>query len=293
MVSESSGTPDLRHVTIGVQSGDVELHSEALVNDSMTSPPVLFLSGAEEPSSRWPKELLQSVASRTGGAIWFDTRDIGQSTWVEEPYGIDELVVDALLVMDSHDVASAHVVGRGMGGQVAQLLALARPDRVSSLTLVSSTPGRREEFGDPDEWLVDKMSERLFAGPPLKDGEVVDWIVEQLEWFNGPVFAFDRDHLITAVGAEVANGWRGPNGHGLAVVNAPDIVDELATIDVPALVVHGTSDPVYPVLHAQALAQRLPNSHLELIEGLGHELPVELVPQLVELLTEHVLETGP
>lgn len=250
---------------------------------------MLFLSEAEEPSSRWSGELLNALAERTGGAIWFDTRDIGRSSWVEEPYDIIDLMSDALVVMDGFGADAVHLVGRGMGGQIAQQLALAMPDRVNSLTLISSTPGRREEFGMPEEWLIDKMTERLFAEPPTEPGELAEWIVEQFEWFNGPVFPFDRGAALARAEAEVAEGWRGPNGHGVAVVDAPDIVDYLGNISLPALVLHGTSDPVYPVAHGQGLADLMPHAELVLIEGMGHELPSSFVPQLVSLFEERIL----
>ena len=282
--------PGFRHSTQQVSNGDVALHSEALLTvERGGGAPVVFLSEAEEPSSRWPVELLSALARATGGSIWFDTRDIGRSSWVDEPYDIIDLMSDALVVMDAYEVEAAHLIGRGMGGQVAQQLALAMPDRVSSLTLVSSTPGRREQFGMPEEWLIDKMSERLFAEPPTDPDELAEWMVQQLEWFNGPVFPFDRDAALARAASEIDHGWRGPNGHGTAVVDAPDIVDFLGNILVPALVLHGTSDPVYPVEHGQGLADRIPNAELVFIEGMGHELPTSFVPQLVSLFEERIL----
>lgn len=281
--------PGLRHSTREVPHGDIALHSEALFSVDGSSSPVLLLSEAEEPSTRWPIELLSSLAQATGGAVWFDTRDIGRSSWVDDPYDIVDLMADALTVLDAYEVEAAHLVGRGMGGQIAQQISLAMPERVTSLTLISSTPGRREEFGMPEEWLVDKMTERLFAGPPTEPNDVAAWIVEQLEWFNGPVFPFDRSAALKRAESEMAEGWRGPNGHGTAVVDAPDIVDYLGNIEVPALVLHGTSDPVYPVAHGQGLADLIANAKLVLIEGMGHELPVSFVPQLVSLFEEQVL----
>ncbi len=282
--------PGLRHSTTEVSDGSVSIHTEALsAVDCVGDQPVLFLSEAEEPSSRWPIELLSSLASRTGGSIWFDTRDVGRSSWVDEPYDLIDLMADALSVLDAYEVEAAHLVGRGMGGQIAQQLALAMPDRVASLTLISSTPGRREEHGEPEQWLVDKMTKRLFADPPSEPGDLAEWITEQLEWFNGPVFPFDREAALARAAAEVEQGWRGPNAHGAAVVGAPDIVDHLGNLKAPALVVHGTSDPVYPVAHGQGISDRIPNAQLVLIEGMGHELPVSFIPQLVDLFERHLL----
>lgn len=289
VIRSTPDSPELRHIVRRVMNGEVALYSEALLNDANDSTPVVLLSEAEEPSSRWSGELLSALAERTGGSIWFDTRDIGRSSWIDEPYGLEELVVDVLMVLDEYNVESAHLLGRGMGGQVAQQLTLAMPERVTSLTLISSTPGRREEFGMPEEWLIDKMTERLFKGAPDDPAELAEWVVEQQEWFNGPVFPFDRDAALSRAAGEIEQGWWGPNGHGTAVVNARDVVDYLSSISIPALVVHGTSDPVYPVAHAQGLADRLVNSQLVLIEGMGHELPASFLHQLVSLIEEHVL----
>ncbi len=280
----------LRHVVRKVRNGDVELHAEALLNEASasTAVPVLFLSEAEAPSTRWSGELLHTLAESTGGAIWFDTRDCGRSSWLDAPYDITDLVVDVLVVLDAFEVDAAHVVGRGMGGEVAQRLALGAADRVQSLTLLSTTPGRREEFGLPEQWLIDQMSERLFVDPPTDPAGQIEWLVELQEWFAGPVFGFDRDAAHERAVEEVGIGFRGPSYHGHAVVEAEDVVDYLHNITTPSLVIHGTADPVFPVAHAQALADRLANAELVLIEGVGHDLPGGFVPSLIELIRKHI-----
>ena len=163
-------------------------------------------------------------------------------------------------------------------------LAISRPELVRSLLLLSTTPGRRDELGLPEDWLIEKMSSRLLEGPPTDHESRARWIVDQLEWFNGPVFEFDREATLERARVEVRERWRGPNGHGLAVMEADDIADALRTIGHPTLVIHGTADPVLPVDHARALSVLIDNSTLALIEGLGHELPDAFVGQLLSLI---------
>jgi len=273
-----------RHLLRRVRNGDVELHAESLLQADSGRAPVILLSDAEAPSTRWPTELRRGLAAESGGVIWFDTRDCGRSSWLDEPYEMPDLVSDVLAVLQAFDVAEAHVFGRGMGGVIAQHLALVAPAEVRSLTLFSTSPGRREIFGLPEDWLVEKMSERLFADPPVDPVDQVEWIAQQQEWFAGPVFGFDRDRALQAAAQEVATGFRGPNHHGHALVEAADIVDDLNRVRAPTLVVHGTADPVYPVAHGQGLAERVPNAELVLIEGLGHELPRPFIPQLLDLM---------
>lgn len=266
-----------------VPNGDVELFTQVVVGDVQTDAPVLLLSEAEAPSSRWPLSLINALNDLGCPVIMFDTRDVGRSTWTVEPYGIDELVRDAEAVLTNFDVESAHVFGRSMGGIIAQGLALDVPQRVRSLTLVSTTPGSREDFGFPEQWLIDRMTERLYGDVPEGVVARVEWVIDQLEWFSGPLFEFDRVDAARAVYTEVTEMWRGQNNHGLAVVDAPDRFAELARVAVPTMVVHGTADPVYPVAHGQALAEQVPTAELHLIEGLGHDLPERFLPQLVDL----------
>src|SRR6185437_13159844 len=95
----------------------------------------------------------------------YDARDQGRSTtWpVGEPgYTTADTVADVLALLDHEGFARAHVLGVSGGGVVAQLLALDRPDRVASLTLVSSTPGSGDLPGVATELAED-------------DGREPDW----------------------------------------------------------------------------------------------------------------------
>jgi pimeloyl-ACP methyl ester carboxylesterase len=76
-----------------------------------------------------------------------------------------------------------------------------------------------------------------------------------------------------------------------SAVNAPSAssrIDEAARIQVPTLVVHGTEDPVYPYDHAEVLAKGIPKATLGRWEGVGHEQPPQLVPELTRLVIQHI-----
>lgn len=279
----------LRHIQVRARNGEVELHAEALLNpsDNATLPPVLLLSPAEAPGSRWPQPLLSGLAKRSAGAVWFDTRDCGRSSWASEPYSLNDLAADAIAVLDELDIETAVVLGQSMGGEVAQRIAVEYSERVQSMVLLSSTPGRASQLAPPEEWLIDKMTERLFEDQPEGDENRALWLAEQQEWFAGPVFGFDRETALASLRAEVASMWRGTNFHGHAVVEAEDIRPRLREVSTRTLVAHGTADPVYPVAHAEALAELVPAARLALIEGLGHELPSGFVATLIDLVIDH------
>jgi pimeloyl-ACP methyl ester carboxylesterase len=168
---------------------------------------------------------------------------------------------------------------------VGQLLALDHPERVATLTLVASTPGLGDERLPPaDDELLERMTERLFAGPPSDPADRVAWIVELDELFAGTRHPESTGDRIRVAVAEVERGWYPESGHGSAVVSSPSRLDRLGTLGVPTLVVHGTTDPVFPVEHGLALAEGIPGADLWLVEELGHELPDGLVPDLLDRL---------
>jgi len=103
--------------------------------------------------------------------------------------------------------------------------------------------------------------------------------------FAGSRYPFDEEAAVLAADAEVTRCWFPETGHGPAVASSPSRLDRLGDIAVPTLVVHGTADPVFPVDHALALVDGIPDADLWLVEGLGHEMPdaglVELLPRLL------------
>lgn len=245
--------------------------------------PVLLLSEAEAPSTRWPDELIARLVATVGPVLRFDTRDAGRSDRVEAGFSLDDLAVDARMLLHGFGADRAHVVGRSMGGMVAQLLALDHSSVVRSLTLVSTTGGPDDSLPEPAEWLVERMAARHLGLPPGDDDGRIEWIVEQWEWFAGARVRFDRAAATVRATAELP-WWQPASGHGLAVVEAEPRWGRLGGIVAPTIVVHGTADPVHPPEHALRLAETIPGAQLELIEGLGHELPDELAAQVAALI---------
>ena len=132
------------------------------------------------------------------------------------------------------------------------------------------------------------MSERLFAPPPVSHAERVAWVVELDRLFAGPRYPFDEASARSAAEIEVERCWYPESGHGPAVGASPSRLDRLGGVTVSTLVVHGTADPVFPVDHALALAEGIPDASLWLVEGLGHEVPDACLKDLLPRLLEHL-----
>ena len=257
--------------------------------------PVLLVSGADSHCTRWTPALIEPLQALGHRVIRYDHRDSGLSSKVPSDVGytLDDLADDALAVMEAHGVERALVIGRSMGGMVGQVLALDHADRVATLTLACSTPGLGDErLPVAADWLLERMTERLFTGPPRDASDRVAWIVEQDEWFAGSRYAVPTASRLVIAVAEVARCWYPESGHGAAVGASPSRLDRLGGIGVPTLVVHGTADPVFSVEHAVALADGIPEAELWLVEDLGHELPDGLMRDLLPRLTAHLTRAG-
>ena len=129
-----------------VTSGKLRLWVERIGDPA--DPAVLLIAGAEAQGIGWPSVLVDRLVAGGLQVIRYDHRDTGESDSVdfdESPYSMVDLVEDAVAVLDGLDIESAHVVGASMGGVIAQWLAATHPDRVLTLTLMSTTaPGRRD-----------------------------------------------------------------------------------------------------------------------------------------------------
>ncbi len=253
--------------------------------------PVLLVSGADSHCTRWTPALIEPLQALGHRVVRYDHRDSGLSSKVPSDmgYNLNDLADDALAVLEAHGVERAHIIGRSMGGMVGQVLALDHAERVATLTIACSTPGLGDErLPVAADWLLERMTERLFTGPPRDEADRAAWIVEQDEWFAGSRHALSTASRLVIAAAEVARCWYPESGHGAAVGVSPSRLDRLGEIGVPTLVVHGTADPVFSVEHAVALADGIPEAELWLVEDLGHELPDGLIRDLLPRLTLHL-----
>lgn len=255
-----------------VQANGVELHVETF--GEPRDPAILLIGGGAAAMDWWEAEFCRRLADGMRFVIRYDSRDTGQS--VHYPpgapgYGFPDLVADALGVLDALGVARAHVVGMSMGGTVAQHLAVHHPDRLSSLTLVSTSPG------GPD---LPPMAPQLWdyfstaQSPEWSDKTaVVEYVVEAERHFESPEY-FDEAHVRALAEQVVTRSENFASAENHANLEGGESVrGRLGEIELPTLIVHGTADPMYPYGHAEALAQAIPDAELLPLNGVGHQTP--------------------
>lgn len=254
-------------------------------------PALLLIGGAASSKDWWDAELCERLAAGRRFVVRYDQRDTGRSTTYPmgaADYTIADLATDAVGVLDVLGVRSAHLVGMSLGALVALWVALGHPERVESLALLSTSPG------GPD---LPPMSEDLQAyfdaepwPPDWSDrAAIVEYLVGVERAFEAPRYFDEKRVRRLAEGLvdradDIAAGMT--NWSGIDV--GEPIRARLGEVRAPALVIHGTADPVYPFGHAEAMARELPDAQLLALDGVGHQMPPPAVwPTVAAALLRH------
>jgi proline iminopeptidase len=269
--------------------------------------PLLLIAGLGLQLHAWPDEFVEGLVDLGFYVIRFDNRDCGLSSkfehagtpslalaWLKSlvrwplrpPYTLDDMADDAVGVLSALGVARAHVVGMSMGGMIAQLMAANHPARVLSLTSMMSSSGRR---GLPGPTPVVRRA-MLRRPRHASDGEaVIDHTVQLLRAIASPAFPTAEKALRRRVARAVRRNYC-PNGivrQVMAVAASGDRTPRLQTITVPSLVIHGAGDPLVPLACGVDTARAIPGARLEVVQGMGHDLPAQLLERLLALIDAH------
>lgn len=231
--------------------------------------PVVFLHGIPTSSLLWRHVQPQVAQSASTYAI--DFLGYGES---DKPQGIPAglpaqvAVIGALI--EEHDLRDVLVVGHDIGGGVAQLLAVALPDRISGLVLVST------------------IAYNSFPEPGIERLKLPEWDrrILKTDLESGFARALSKgldatDIEIQAIAVMYAEPFKGDQGkraylHVARSLHTSDLsehMDEIESLPIPILIVGGTADPFQPIANSRRLATRVRNGKLEEVEGGKHFLP--------------------
>ena len=282
-----------------VHVGDLDLCYEEF--GSPDDPALLLIMGLGTQMLAWRPEFCAALAAEGFRVIRFDNRDIGRSTHlsgkrppgllelatrrIRDPaYTLDDMAEDTVGLMDALGLGDAHLVGASMGGMIAQQAAAHHPDRVRSLTSIMSTTGARR-VGQPALRVLP-----LLGRPPAKERQAsIDRTVALFDIVGSP--GFERDVAITRERAGESfdrDSNRSGGGRQLgAILASGDRTDAVRRITAPTLVIHGTADRLVDPSGGRATAKAIRGARLELIEGMGHDLPEGVWDRIVGLVASH------
>jgi pimeloyl-ACP methyl ester carboxylesterase len=272
-----------------IEANGVELCTEAFGDPA--EPPLLLVSGLAASMLWWEEPFCRMLADAERFVIRYDHRDTGRSIAYEPghpTYSGADLVADAAGVLDAYGIAAAHVVGVSAGGAFAQFLGLDFPDRVLSLVLISTspaTPGTRD-LAPPTEAFARFVAQ---AEVDWCDPEsVIEYVVDYTRVLAGGDRPFDEAATRDLVRRDVARtrNIASLQNHDM-LVDDGQISAPLSSIGAPALVIHGTADPMFPPDHGEALAEEVPDAQLLLLEKAGHGVARVDWEAIVRAILEH------
>lgn len=256
-------------------------------------PALLLIMGAMASMLWWPEEFCRGLAAAGLFVIRYDNRDTGCSTKYppgEPPYTFDDMADDAIDVLDSHGIAKAHIAGMSMGGMIAQLVALKHPSRVASLTVISSSPVGMDTSHLPQ--MNDAYVEHSAEGAKVDWSDrrqVIDFIVRDARAIASTVHPFDEARMRAFVEQDYdrSGGFLSATNHFM-LRSGDEWKGRLHEMTAPLLVIHGTTDPIFPVEHGEAIAEAVAGAKILRIEGGGHELHPEDWPVMSAAMVAHI-----
>lgn len=261
--------------------------------------PLLLVTGLGAQLISWDDAFCDQLAGRGFYVIRFDNRDSGLSTRMEEAglpdvmsafagkpnpaYTLDDLAGDAVGVLDGLGIGAAHVVGVSMGGFIAQLMAINHPDRVLSLTSIMSGPSWPESVAPtPDATAV------LMATPQSTREGRIEAAMSGRRALRGSRDKFDEafERARAARAIDRADYAIGAGRQLVAILAADPRLERLKNVRIPTLVIHGVDDPLVPVENGRLVAAAVPGARLMEIEGMGHDVPARVWPEVLDAIAE-------
>lgn len=268
------------------------------------NPAIVLLPGLGSQSISWSQRFCQRLADGGFYILRVDNRDCGLSPTLNHAgvpdlqalsqgqsipiaYTLREMAADVALTLDNAGIPAAHIVGRSMGGMIAQLFAAQYPQKTLSLCAIMSSTGN-PQLPPP---APDVMA--MLLGPrPDPYSHQSAWLEQQLAFFRriaSTHVPFDEQYytalLITSLAR--ASSMPGMLRQIAAMAATGDLRSEIKRIAAPTLAIHGTHDPLFPVEAGQDISNTIHGARLELIEGMGHEIPPALEAEVTELLLAH------
>lgn len=264
--------------------------------------PLLLIAGLGLHLTSWPEEFVSGLAGSGFRVISFDNRDVGKSSPAPTPppgklsllfrkppahnYDLADMANDAIGLLEQLEIEQAHLVGMSMGGMIAQTISARNPEKVFTLTSIFSTTGNTR-VGQP----ALSTTLKLLKAPAVNRSQYATRFIESLRHIGGLGHPIDEERLynyaLEAWDRGEQNLYEGVARQIAAIMKSGDRTPELRQIKAPTLVIHGDRDMMVHPSGGQATANAIPKSRHITIKGMGHDIAPGVVPELLDLITEH------
>ncbi len=271
------------------------------------NPPLLLVMGLGAQLTLWPIEFVDALVARGFYVVRHDNRDIGLSAKFSDagtpgipevigammagkqppiPYTLADMADDAAALLDALGIAKAHVVGASMGGMIVQLMAINHPGKLLTMTSIMSTTGNPAVPPAKPEAMAALMNR-----PPADANlaVVLGLGVATARAIGSPGYPATEDRLRARIERDYKRSFH-PTGAArqfAAIVADGDRRERLKKVTTPTLVIHGIDDPLVPLEGGLDTAENIAGAKLHTIAGMGHDVPLELVDELADVIAAH------
>ena len=257
-----------------LKRSDVDLYYELSGN----GPPVLFIQGVGVVGECWRPQV--RALEQNFQTLLFDNRGIGRSLPCTGSVTIETMAEDARALMDEVGWESAHVVGHSMGGVIAQQLALDRPKRVRSLSLLC-TFGRGKDAARLTPWVLWMTLRTRIGTRQMRRRAFLEML-----WSADALRTANINELAAQVGALVGRDLADQPAVLMKQVRALSRHDTLGRLGelaaIPALVVSAEEDPIALPRYGRALAGAIPGAHFEVMPAASHGVTIQHADEVSE-----------
>jgi len=257
------------------------------------NPPIVLISGASAQLIWWRDEFVQSLVDRGLYVVRLDNRDVGLSAKLGGPddtaavYSVGDMADDVCRVLDALGIASAHIVGQSLGGGIAQVMAITRPQRVRSMVVFYTIPAFEAQY------LTDELQRSALTltgtdappTPTTREEIIEDFYQRELNT-RSTGYEFDETWMRGYIAACVDRGHC-PGGvarQAQAAMQLGDLRPALQKLSLPVAVVHGREDRLLRVEAGFEIGRVVPNAELHIYAGLGHEFPRALWDEFANII---------
>ena len=248
--------------------GDIDIYYE----EQGQGEPVLLAPPSWWPSDTWKVSVVPFLSKRYRTII-FDCRGTGYSSKPDHGYNIEQFAKDCAGLLGFLKVSRCHAAGFALGGQIAQALAIQRPDLVATLTIAAAGAGTKATDGGPrvirntdEEEIREHGFERFIRGH-----------VENTHMAFNATFYDAHPEVVKALSDALWRRQTSPEQHRYhyEARRTWDTLGNAAKVKVPTLILCGAQDDVNrggstPVGTARKLGELVPGSELALVPNVKH-----------------------
>lgn len=264
-----------------VKVNNVELYYQSVGNESET---ILFSHGYLMNNTMFNGQI--DVFKDRFRCVSFDHRGHGQSEVTKDGYELDNLVTDAISLIEALNMGPVHFAGMSTGGFVGMRIALRRADLLKSLVLMDTS--------------AEAESEKA-----MKQYNLLLWMVKYVGWWAviGQVMPilFHTSFLKDVARQAEVKKWRdiitghskkGMISFGKGIFARDSVLEQLAGLTLPVAVIVGEEDIATAPAYAQRMADVIPNAKLYKIPDAGHSAAVEKPTEVADAMRDFYTRAG-